>query len=361
MSPAGAIFLTDPRALRPLWDDEVDGAMVCRAVRPETRDVTTFVLSAEQPHRFAFQAGQFLTFDIEVDGVAFQRCYTIASPPTRPDLVSITVKRVPGGPVSNWLHDRLRVGMTLGAQGPMGDFTWAAHPADKSLLLSAGSGITPLMSMARAHHDLASGADIVFVHSARSPGDIIFADELALMARAGLRVAAICETDPGGDWDGPMGRLDPGTLLRIAPDLLEREVFVCGPAPYMDAVRAILVGLDFDLSHHHQESFDFDDLALSQTEAPARSTSGTGFSVTFSQSGQTIACGADDFVLAAAQRAGLRLPFACAKGMCGTCKSRLVSGQVEMNHAGGIRQREIDQGLILLCCSRPVSDLVVER
>jgi ferredoxin-NADP reductase len=349
-----------------LWDSEVDDVLVCRQVQVETHDVRTFVFSAPQPRRFHYKPGQFLTFAFEIDGQTVHRCYTLASSPTRPDRVWITVKRVHGGPASNWLHDHLRVGDTVRALGPMGDFTWSDHPADKCLFLSAGSGVTPLMSMARAHHDLASDTDIVFVHSARSPLDIVFRDEVALMAKArpGFRAVTLCETTPAGaSWDGLGGRLDLARLAVIAPDFREREIFVCGPAGYMAGVATMLAEAGFDMARHHAESFDFETLSPTETEevVAAEASLVPHHKVSFTKSRRDIACAEDAFVLNAARAAGMRLPSSCTKGMCGTCKSKLVSGTVEMTHAGGIRQREIDQGLILICCSRPTSDLVIER
>jgi ferredoxin-NADP reductase len=361
-------MIPDPRPSPPrAWDPEVDDTLVCRAARHETHDVMTFVFAAESPRRFVFQAGQFMTFQFEVQGQRINRCYTLASSPTRPDRVSITVKRTPGGAVSAWLHETLRPGMAVKALGPMGDFTCAAYPAAKYLFLSAGSGITPLMSMARADHDLASEADIAFVHSARSPADLIFEAELALMARErpALKVTAICEDDsPGRPWSGYRGRLDAARLDLIVPDVRDREVFVCGPGPYMDAVRALLVDSGFDMARHHQESFDFarliaDDPDAGTLEPPA--AGGRVFKVEFAASRRVIDCPEDRFVLEAAKAAGLRLPSSCTKGMCGTCKSRLLSGAVAMSPAGGIRQREIDQGWVLICCSKPTSDLIIER
>lgn len=85
------------------------------------------------------------------------------------------------------------------------------------------------------------------------------------------------------------------------------------------------------------------------------------FSVALAQSGQTITCSADQTVLDAAEAAGLRLPFSCREGQCGTCRTKLVAGQVDMQHRGGIRQRQIDMGYVLLCCSRPLTDLTIER
>src|SRR5699024_10102077 len=130
---------------------ELDEQLVCTEIIDVTHDVKSFVLATTDDMGagevgLAFDPGQYLTVTVTVDGEEVQRCYTIASPPTRPGPVTITVQRVPGGPVSNWLHDHLRVGEVIRAAGPHGQFSLANHPASKYLFLSAGSGITPLMS-----------------------------------------------------------------------------------------------------------------------------------------------------------------------------------------------------------------------
>ncbi len=353
------------------FDADEDDLLVCRQVRLETHDVRTFVFTARNPRLFRFKPGQFMTFDWPIGPEPVQRCYTIASAPSRPDTFSITVKRVPGGPVSNWLHENLVPGMEVRAAGPMGEFTCADHPAEKYLFLSGGSGITPLMSMSRALGDLGEDADVVFVHAARTPADIVFRAELEAMARANprFRLAHVVESDAGEPgWAGFRGRLSLPMLSLIAPDFREREVFTCGPSPFMAAVRAMLSDGGADMRRYHEESFTFEDLApatqAEAAEAEEKLVEGetrASFKVTFSKSGRAIDCPDDTFVLQAARAAGMRLPASCTKGLCGTCKSKLVSGQVEMKHAGGIRQREIDQGLVLLCCSKPLTDLVVER
>ena len=362
-----AVRLTDAAA----WDAEVDDVLVCRAVREETRDVRTFVLSPRKPQRFSHRPGQFMTFAFEIGGETVHRCYTIASAPTRPDTISITVKRVAGGPVSNWLHDNLRAGGTINAVGPMGDFSCFEHPARKYLFLSGGSGITPLMSMARTFYDLAEPRDIVFLHSARSPDDIIFSDELELMARRdpSFMFVPICENH-GMErrWSGLMGRIEAAMLDVAVPDFREREIFVCGPAPYMAAVRKMLAEAGFDMRRHHEESFDFAalpaaaraDVVEAETALDAPVAVRT-FRVEFAKTRRVLDCPDNTTVLDAARKAGIRLPSSCTKGLCGTCKSRLVSGTVDMKHAGGIRQREIDAGMALLCCSTPTSDLVIDR
>nr|WP_314559322.1 hybrid-cluster NAD(P)-dependent oxidoreductase [uncultured Pseudomonas sp.] len=344
------------------WSSAEQKTLECCAIRVETADVKTFVFRCPDFVALAFEPGQFITLSLTMDGQRLSRCYTLSSTPTRPFSLAITVKRVPGGPVSNWLHDHLEVGSRLQAFGPAGIFTPVGHPVRRLLYLSAGSGVTPLMAMTRAAFDLGSNPDIAFVHSARTPRDIIFRDELAHLqaTQPGLRVFAICEA-PGAevDWQGPLGRLDLPLLERLVPDFREREVFICGPQGYMDAVQRTLQEGGFDLAHFHQESFTIGSPAAPAETAPT-SVGEALFTVTLARSGKVFSMAADQTVLSAARRAGAIVPSSCGQGLCGTCKTALLEGQVEMRHAGGIRQREIDRGLRLLCCSRPTSNLVLD-
>lgn len=348
------------------WNPEVDDVLVCRQVRRETHDVATFIFSARQPCLFRFQPGQFLTLDLAIDGAPINRCYTISASAARPYRLSITVKRQPGGLVSNWLHDHLHPGDHIHAVGPLGDFT-PPPTAPKWLMLSGGSGITPLMSMTRTSTDLGEDRDIVFVHAARSPADIIFRHELDAMAlqSPALRLAHICETAQGERcWPGFIGRISLPMLRLIAPDFAKREVFCCGPTPFMDGVRAMLQEAGFPMGHYSQESFKFEELAPAEqatASEPAPVAAGDAFRIELAKSGHVIECGPDTTILAAAKAAGLKLPSSCTRGMCGTCKSRVLSGTLTMKHQGGIRQREIDAGLALLCCGKPTSDMVIDR
>ncbi|MFJ9993486.1 FAD-binding oxidoreductase [Pseudomonas putida] len=345
------------------WSSGQSKRIECLAVIDETHDVKTFVFHCPDYHALAYEPGQFLTVSPLIDGQSISRCYTLSSTPTRPFSFSITVKRVPGGTVSNWLHDHLHVGSTLQASGPAGVFTPVAGPARKLLYLSAGSGITPLMAMTRAAADLHAELDIVFVHSARTPADIIFRDELAQLAGRlpGLRTLFFCEAlgdEP--QWSGPIGRLSLDELQRQIPDFREREVFTCGPKGYMDATRALLADGGLDLARYHQESFDISAEPSIQAPPCDPQQAQDTFTVHLARSGRTFTMRADQTVLAAAKQAGAVVPSSCSQGVCGTCKSAVLEGSVEMQHNGGIRQREIDKGLRLLCCSRPTSDLVID-
>lgn len=346
------------------WNSGEQKILLCCAVRVETHDVKTFTFRCADFCALSFEPGQFITISPVIAGQIVARCYTVSSSPTRPFTFSITVKRVPSGIVSNWLHDNLRPGDNLRASGPAGSFTPVGHPATKLLYLSAGSGVTPLMSMTRSVFDMAGNLDIVFVHSARTPVDIIFHDELICMQTnmPSLRVISICEGNGGNaGWQQPIGRLDLSLLYQQVPDFKEREVFTCGPQGYMEAVKSLLRQAEFDFDHYHQESFDIAVLNEEPlTEQVPSLSQEKLFTVTLSRSGKTFTMPSNQTVLSAAKKAGAIVPSSCSQGVCGTCKTALLKGTVEMNHNGGIRQREIDKGLRLLCCSKPTSDLVVD-
>jgi ferredoxin-NADP reductase len=345
------------------WPSHEQRTLVCCRVLDETHDVRTFVFSSEEGQPLSFEPGQFITVSAEIDGQTVSRCYTISSPPTRPYTLSITVKRTPGGVMSNWLHTNMTLGRTLSAFGPAGVFTPSAGPSLRALYLSAGSGVTPLMAMTRAAFDLGQHRDVVFVHSARTPEDIIFAKELDALAQLSsvFRVIHVCEAQgEQGGWQGPMGRLSLDLLRAHVPDYQEREVFACGPAGYMDAVRQLLLAGNHDPARYHQESFNFAETVEVVEAAPEEASAQTCFSVRLSRSGKTFTIEPSQTVLAAARKAGVPLPSSCSQGICGTCKTTVLEGTVEMKHNGGIRPREIDKGLRLMCCSKPTSDLVLD-
>lgn len=348
----------------PPWSGADAQALHCVQIIKESADVKTFVLAAPGRH-FRYLPGQFLTLELQIDGQAVNRCYTLSSSPTRPHLAAITVKRVTGGLVSNWLHDHMQAGSALQALGPAGEFSCFTRPAVNYLVLAGGSGITPLMSMLRALHDLGADADVVLVQCARTPDDLLFRDELVLMAQRmpRWRLAWLCD-GPGtrAGWTGPLGRLDAAMLARIAPDVLTRDIYTCGPAPFMASVREMLGQMRADMGRYREESFAFAAPAVVDPpqQAPADAKAAR-YAVTLQKSGRRFECSGEQTLLQAALEAGVRLPHSCSSGACGTCKTQKLSGEVEMKHGGGIRPREVVQGWVLPCCSRPLGDVVLDR
>ncbi len=349
------------QAVGGFWDPETDDRLLCIDVHDETHDVKSFTFVSPDRKQFEFSAGQYFKFELGLDNEDDARCYSVSSSPLRKNAITITVKRVPGGKVSNWLHDNLIPNTTVRALGPLGRFVRPA--ARKFLFLSGGSGITPLMSMARELADTAESADVIFLHAGRSPKDLIFREEAANLARRvkGFRLLLLPE-DIATErcWPGISGRISREFLSLAAPDIADRVVMCCGPAPFMAAARKISVELGVSDCNYHEESFDagvIEDAAAPVSEA----VEAKSFSVQFLKQGKSIEVRADQTVLSCAKKSGVRIPSSCASGICGTCKSKLVSGAVDMKSDGGIRQREIDAGFFLPCCSRPLSDLVIER
>ncbi|MET2831183.1 hybrid-cluster NAD(P)-dependent oxidoreductase [Mesorhizobium shangrilense] len=344
-----------------IWNPDTDDTLLCVDVHDETHDVKSFTFVSPERKSFAFSAGQYFMFELGIDGEDDGRCYSVSSSPLRPGAITTTVKRVTGGKVSNWLHDNLKPNMRVRASGPLGKFT--RPTAKKFLFISGGSGITPVMSMAREMADTAQPVDVVFLHAGRSPRDLIFRNELANLAERlkGFRLHLLPENIASErSWSGISGRISKEFLSLAMPDIADRTVMCCGPAPFMMAARAIAAELGVATSNYHEESFDRAEIQ----DAPSPggdAVKAKSFKVQFSKQGKTIVAGADQTVLSCAKKSGVRLPSSCANGICGTCKSKLVSGSVDMNHEGGIRQREIDAGFFLPCCSKPLSDLVIER
>ncbi len=378
-APPGALASAEPAP------DELTGMVDVVGVTQVTHDVKTFELRAGWMESVDFEPGQYVT--VRVPELGLERCYSISSAPFGTNTFTITVKRVSGGAVSNHLHDAVGVGGSLHVDGPYGLFSTSFHPAATHLFISGGSGITPMMSMVRAlladpgQHP----TDIVFVHNAATPDDIIFRAELDQLAEVpGIRVVTMCSRDSVTEvWAGRRGRISADVLAEAVPGLGDREVFVCGPAGYRESVRDALARLGVDDRRVHEESFVFATKPadrLARAEARAREfaerdgaarqdSTGPGwgectplarFGIEFRSTGTRIDCDPGTTVLDAAVRAGLTVPSSCAEGMCGTCKSVLVSGEVEMRHNGGIRPKEIAAGKFLPCCSTPKSDLVVE-
>ena len=399
----------------------------CVQIIDETIDVKTFTFVAEPPVKFDYQPGQFLTLSLDIDGKKVKRSYSISSTPSRPHTIEVTVKRVPAprdepnvppGLVSNWLHDNMTVGKEIEVNAPVGKFTNFANPSAKLLLISAGSGITPMMSMSRWICDTTSKVDVVFLHSARSPEDIIFRQELEMMTSRypNFKLAiTVTRPVPGQPWYGYTGRINETILPAIAPDYQERTVYVCGPNPFMEATKELLQKISFPMENYYEESFGgakkkkkatatvsngdqtsivppqptpqpqtiptpqpqpvpvptpevnetfiIDNPApapvVSPTPqpvpAPAPTPTSSGPVVVLSESGKEIACDGEEAILDVAEAEGIDLPCSCRAGACGACKVKKLEGEVAYDD-----EDPCEEGFILTCIARPVGRVVIE-
>ncbi|MEM9277225.1 MAG: hybrid-cluster NAD(P)-dependent oxidoreductase [Pseudomonadota bacterium] len=348
---------------RAIWSD--DELLECVSVIPEVPNTASFTFRSPSGALFDFMPGQFLTLEIPLPEGSVHRTYTISSSPSRPRSISITAKAQDTSVGTRWMLDNLAPGVRIKAIGPSGLFSHLNHEAGKYLFISAGSGITPVMSMTTWMFDLGIEPDIVFINCARKPSEIIFRERLEHMASRvpGIDLKWVIETpDRYTPWTGYQGQFNQLMLGLMAPDYLEREVFCCGPEPFMQAVREALQGLGFEMERYHQESFHApietpDDLPELDDIVPDEETYAE---VTFSTSGVTAKVAETDTILAAAKANGLNIPSGCTFGVCGTCKVRKTEGEVHMVHNGGISEDDIEEGYILACCSNPIGNVSID-
>ena len=348
------------------WNDRLQ-VLEVTGVIDEAPDVKTFTFRSDNQTWFRYKPGQFITLELPMAQGPLMRTYTLSSSPSRPFSIAVTVKAQPGSIGTRWMFDNLRQGERIKAYGPAGDFSLHQHPAAKYLFISAGSGTTPMMSMLRWLNDCAPWTDVSFVNCARRPEEIIFRKELELLGSRmpGLSLGFLIEERSSREsWFGHMGRIDAVRLPLLSPDFREREVFCCGPDPFMRAVRGMLEVGGFDMAHYHQESFAapaVEEVPVPfglPAEAPTEPEAVTP--IRFALSEVDAGCVSGQTVLQTARASGVRIPAACEFGLCGTCKVKKISGEVEMNHNGGILDHEIEDGFILACCSKPLSALEVE-
>lgn len=315
----------------------------CTEVVPVTHDAMAFRFAPDSGASLDYKPGQFLTLEIEIEGKKLYRSYTMSSTPTRGDYFEVTVKRVPGGAFSNWLCDHLTAGASVKMTGPHGKFTCAPNPSAKLLFLSAGSGVTPMLSMSRWLKNRKLGSDVVYFHCAKTSDDLIFGAEVADMARRDplfKQHVSLTRELKGSAWNGLTGHLDATMLNKIAPDFKDREVYVCGPEGFMAGCKSLLQGLGFPLGQFHEESFSV-----------AINLNATGGSVYFSQSGIEVACGGQQSILDVAELAGIEIGSACRTGDCGECKVRRTDGDIVMVNRDGLGEQEFQDGFILTCVS----------
>ena len=351
----------------------------CSQIIEETHDVKTFRFIASPPTNFNYKPGQFVTLELEIDGKLVKRSYSISSTPSRPHNLEITVKRVPApsdipsvpsGLVSNWLHDNFTVGNQIKISPPTGNFTIQNDPNRKFMFISAGSGITPMMSISRWLCDTIPNADIVFVHSAKTVKDIAFCHELELMASRHpyFKLAiTLTGTKYNPNWLGYTGRLNETMIQAIARDFQERIVYVCGPDGFRESVKAILSELGLNMQNYHEESFGSKKQKKAEVAVAdntlihfysalnTASNKDKSNAIVFTKSQKEVVCDREETILEAAQKQGITLPYGCQMGACRQCKLRKLSGEVYYE-----QDFNCEEDYVLTCIAKAEGSVVIE-
>ncbi|WP_421219103.1 MOSC N-terminal beta barrel domain-containing protein [Aeromonas enteropelogenes] len=320
--------------------------LVCVAREPLAQDLETFWFEAADGEPLPdYLPGQHLPISLDIKNERIQRRYTLSASPDQPERYSISVKKVVDGRISHWLHQQLQVGDRLLASDPAGEFHLGAGRS--LLLLSAGSGVTSMLSIARTLGLRGELGDVHFMHLCRSEADIPAAHELHAMVHQGMTLTLIL-SQPDEHWQGLKGRLADEHLKQVK-ELAGREVFVCGPHGFMADATARLQELGVAAERIKQESFGGAILSVARPHQAVQLRIGE----------RAFAGNNQGTVLDQAHKQGVELPWSCRAGICGSCKQTLLEGEVEHPDAPAITTAERAEGKILTCCAVPLTDLVI--
>ncbi|MCW2984122.1 MAG: hypothetical protein JWR63_1692 [Conexibacter sp.] len=319
--------------VNPLWSTQELRGRIER-VEPDTGDAVTLHIKPgwEWP---GHEPGQYLRVGVRVDGVHHWRAYSLTSDPGRADgQISITPKLYEPGSVSPFLVRHARAGAIVRLGGVEGPFVLPEPPPRRLLFISAGSGITPIMSMLRALDRRGALRDVVHLHSARTPDDVIFGDRLRdLDARHDGLTLHVRHTAEHGRF------VAADHLDELCPDWRERETFACGPGDLLDALTEHW-DAERLADHLHMERFQ-------PVIGGGSGEQGAGGTVRFTRSDVEAQCDGATPILVAGEEAGAELPFGCRMGICHTCVGKLCSGQVRDLRTGELSGGE---GMTIRTC-----------
>jgi ring-1,2-phenylacetyl-CoA epoxidase subunit PaaE len=322
----------------------------------------TFDVPPELADEFAFAAGQSLTVRRTVDGVEQRRTYSICAPVG--DAPRIGVRMIPDGVFSRWLVEEVAQGDRIDVQPPSGSFRADPSAGGRHLCIAAGSGITPMLSVASSvltHPD----ADVTLLYGNRTTGSVMFAEELAdLKNRYGPRfqLVHVLSREPR-DVELFSGRLDADRLRRLLTVLVPVDgldhVWLCGPFAMLTDAREVLAELGVPTERVHFELFYVDEPPPELHRADAVVEGETSdVTVTLDGLSSTAPMPRAVTVLDGAQATRTDLPFACKGGVCGTCRALVREGEVDMRRNYALEPGEVAEGFVLTCQSYPVSDCV---
>jgi ferredoxin-NADP reductase len=322
----------------------------------QTPDTRTLRFQVPNEKRFGAKPGQFLTFQWTVDGQRVTRSYTISSSPVHENYVEITPKRMENGCVSVFLNGQAKPGLVVEASGPYGQFYFDERLHKSIVLIAAGSGITPMISMLSYIDDLKLALPVTLLYCVRTRADIIFQDELVRLRGTLPHFRyELCLSRPDPTWKGRSGHLTEEFVSQHVTDLDSPTFFLCGPKGFMESAHQILSTLGINEDRILQESFGEGERSTESRpgEAPGVET------VVFLRSGKVCENSAGSTLLELAEKNGVEIPYGCRQGLCGACATRVVSGAIQMDVEAGLTAEQKNAGYVLPCVSRAKGTVVV--
>jgi ring-1,2-phenylacetyl-CoA epoxidase subunit PaaE len=321
-----------------------------------------FDIPAELAEEFAFTSGQSLTLRRETGGRDERRSYSICSPVGASPRIGVRI--VPGGLFSSWLVNDVRPGDTVEVMAPTGAFTPDLTTAGHHVLIAAGSGITPMMSIAESVLAADSRSTVTLFYGNRRTDTVMFADELADLKDlypARFQLAHVLSREPR-EAEVLSGRIDADRLSTLVAGLVDvtsaDHWWLCGPHGMVRDAQQVLAGLGVPADRVHQELFYADDEPVREARHEETAAEGPVSEVTVTLDGRSTAAALsrERTILDGAQRTRPDLPFACKGGVCGTCRALVTEGKADMRRNFALEPAEVDAGYVLTCQSYPVSE-----
>lgn len=345
-------------------------------VRPLTDDAieVTFAVPRGLVSEFDYLPGQHVALRREIDGREVRRSYSLCRPASADGAISVAIKKDHGGSFSTWAHDELKPGVEIDVMSPQGTFTTTLDDLDGVHIagIAAGSGITPLMALATTTLARSQTSRFTLLYTNRATRDVMFLDELAELKDRYPTRFVLFHVLSREQRATPLlsGRIDEAKLRSILehliPPAIIDEWFLCGPMPLVQLCRDTLADIGVDSANVRYELFTTDRDGEQAPSAPRPVITGAGdpeITIEFTLDGQsarvTSPASANESILSAALRVRADTPFACAGGVCGTCRARLVHGSVNMTENYALEPDELERGFVLTCQSHPTSERVV--
>lgn len=331
----------------------------------ETFDSVSIFFWHPLSEQIKYKSGQFLTVLVpDGTGKKIRRSYSMSSSPVADTAVAITVKRVEGGVVSNYLNDKVKPGDFLEVLEPMGRFTFDKDsPSGNLVLIGAGSGITPLMSIIKTSLKTDADRKILLIYGNRNENSIIFKEELRVLESLHsdrLKVVYLL-SNPSEYWVGYKGRANQANCIMFmkdgSVDFKNDLFFMCGPEEMMDEMNKIYQLFDVSEDRVFYERFNAP--MHDEDEQEEQGLKKQSVTVNYDDESHVFDVEPHQTILEAALELDIDLPYSCQAGMCTACLGKCVEGQISMDEDDGLTKKEIAEGYILTCVSHPLTEGVV--
>lgn len=331
----------------------------------ETNDAisVTFKQPAE---KIEYKSGQFLTLIVPINGKEVRRAYSLCSSPYTDPNLTVAIKRVDNGLMSNWLPDHLKAGDTMKIMEPMGVFTTDFQADNKRhlIMFAGGSGITPMLSIIKSTLDQEPESIISLIYANRNIESIIFKDQLDQLAtdfEGRLHLIHILDDAPM-NWQGHSGLLNHDMLVQIlerVPTWEDTTYLMCGPEGMMKNVEQLLEEQNVDRRKIFKESFVAGTIDKAAPAAPADADGAKEVTIIYDGEEHKFAVESDTTILETALDMGIDLPYSCQSGLCTACRGKCLSGKVRLDEEEGLSESELEEGYVLTCVGHPITDDVV--